>query len=221
MFVGHYAVALAAKRLTPRTSLGLLFLAVQLLDIVWAPLILFGVEHARVVPGLLPASALDLYDMPWTHGLVAAIAWSWFTFRFSKNAVLGGCVMSHWILDFITHRPDLPLFRGGTRVGLGLWRFREVSFLVEVALLIAGVLIYEQATRAKTVAGTYAMRMFAGVMILIEAFNIYGPTPHSIQQVAISAEVAYLVLAAVAWRLDLLREPVERAVEPPISILAS
>ena len=170
---------------------------------------------------VLPASALDLYDMPWTHGLVAAIAWSWFTFRFSKNAVLGGCVMSHWILDFFTHRRDLPLFRGGTKVGLGLWRFRDVSFLVEVALLIAGVLVYEHATRAKTVAGTYAMRVFAGVMILIEAFNIYGPTPHSIQQVAISAEVAYLVLAAIAWRLDLLREPVERAVEPPISILAS
>src|ERR1700751_5778190 len=89
MFVGHYAVALAAKRFTPRTSMGLLFIAVQLLDIIWAPLILLGVEHARVVPGLLPASSLDLYDMPWTHGLVAALAWSWFTFRFSKNGVLG------------------------------------------------------------------------------------------------------------------------------------
>jgi hypothetical protein len=219
MFVGHYAVALAAKRFTPRTSLGILFIAVQLLDVVWAPLILFGVEHARIVPGLLPASSLDLYDMPWTHGLVAAIAWSWFTFRFSKNGVLGACVMSHWILDFATHRPDLPLFRGGTKVGLGLWRFREASFLVEAALLIGGLLIYEHATRPKTPTGAYAMRAFAGAMILIEAYNLYGPTPASIQQVAISAEAAYLVLAAIAWRLDLLREPIEH-VEPPISILA-
>jgi hypothetical protein len=218
MFVGHYAVALAAKRFTPRTSMGTLFIAVQLLDVVWAPLILLGVEHARVVPGLLPASSLDLYDMPWTHGLVAALGWAWFTYRFSKNGVLGACIFSHWILDFVTHRADLPLFRGGTRVGLGLWRFREATFLVEVGLLAGGLWVYQQSTRAKTPAGEYAMKVFAGVLVLMEAFNLYGPTPANIQQVAISAEVAYLVLAAVAWRLDLLREPVER-VEAPISII--
>jgi hypothetical protein len=218
MFVGHYSVALAAKRFTPRTSLGILFIAVQLLDVVWAPLILLGAEHARIVPGLLPASSLDLYDMPWTHGLVAAIAWSWFAFRFSKNAVLGACIMSHWVLDFVTHRPDLPLFRGGTKVGLGLWHYREATLFVEAALLIGGLLVYERSTRAKTAAGEYAMRVFVGVMILIEAYNLYGPIPGSIQQVAISAEIAYVVFAAVAWRLDLLREPIER-VEAPISIL--
>jgi len=218
MFVGHYAVALAAKKFTPRSSMGLLFIMVQLLDVVWAPLILLGVEHARVVPGLLPASALDLYDMPWTHGLVAAIGWAWFTYRFSKNGVLGACVFSHWVLDFFTHRPDLPLFRGGTKVGLGLWRFREATFLVETALLIGGLLIYERSTQAKTPAGQYAMRVFVGALIIIGAINLYGPPPANIQQVAISAEVAYLVLAAVAWRLDLLREPIVR-VEVPISII--
>jgi hypothetical protein len=218
MFVGHYAVALAAKRFTPRTSMGLLFIAVQLLDIVWAPLILLGVEHAGVVPGLLPASALDLYDMPWTHGLVAAIGWGWFAYRFSKNGVLGACIFSHWILDFVTHRKDLPLFRGGTKVGLGLWRFREASFLVEVGLLIGGLLLYEASTRATKPAGQFAMRAFVGALILLEAFNIYGPVPANIRQVAISAEVAYLVLAAVAWRLDLLRKPIVH-VEVPISII--
>jgi hypothetical protein len=218
MFVGHYAVALAAKRFTPKTSMGLLFIMVQLLDVVWAPLILLGFEHARVMPGLMPASALDLYDMPWTHGLVAALGWAWFTYRFSKNGVLGACVFSHWILDFVTHRPDLPLFRGGTRVGLGLWRFREATFLVETVILIGGLLIYERATQARTPAGQYAMRAFVAALILIGAYNLYGPTPANIQQVAISAEVAYLVLAAVAWRLDLLREPIVR-VEVPISII--
>jgi hypothetical protein len=218
MFVGHYAVALAAKRFSPRTSMGVLFIAVQLLDVIWAPLVLLGVEHARVVPGLLPASALDLYDMPWTHGLVAAIAWSWFAFRFSKNAVLGACIFSHWVLDFVAHRPDLPLFRGGTRVGLGLWRFREATFLVEAALLIGGFLIYQRSTRPRTPAGEYAMKAYVGLLILLEAYNLYGPVPANIQQVAISAEVAYVVLAAIAWRLDLLREPVIH-VEEPISIL--
>jgi hypothetical protein len=200
--------------------MGTLFIAVQLLDVLWAPAILLGFEHARVVPGLLPASSLDLYDMPWTHGLVAALAWSWFAFRFSKNGVLGACIFSHWLLDFVTHRPDLPLFRGGTRVGLGLWRFREATFLVEAALLVGGLLIYLRATKAKTRAGEYAMSVFVGVMILIEAYNLYGPTPQNIRQVAISAEVAYVVLAAIAWRLDLLRERIE-VVEPPISILTA
>ena len=198
--------------------MGTLFIAVQLLDVVWAPLILLGIEHAKVVPGLLPASSLDLYDMPWTHGLVAAIGWAWFTFRFSKNGVLGACVFSHWLLDFVAHRPDLPLFRGGTKVGLGLWHFREATYLVETGLLIGGLLIYQNATRTKVPAGEYAMKVFVAVMILLEGYNLYGPVPGSIQQVAISAEVAYLVLAAIAWRVDLLREIVVR-VEPPISIL--
>ena len=220
MFVGHYGVALAAKRFAPRSSMGTLFIAVQLLDVLWAPAILLGFEHARVVPGLLPASALDLYDMPWTHGLVAALAWSWFAFRFSKNGVLGACIFSHWVLDFVTHRPDLPLFRGGTKVGLALWRYREASYLVEVALLIGGYLIYQRTTRARTAAGEYAMKVFVAVLILVEGYNLYGPVPANIQQVAISAEVAYLVLAAIAWRLDLLREPIER-VEAPISILGA
>ena len=105
-------------------------------------------------------------------------------------------------------------------MGLGLWRFREVTFLVEAALLIGGLMIYERSTRPRTPAGEYAMRVFAGVMVLLEAYNLYGPTSQSIQQVAISAEVAYLVLAAIAWRLDLLREPIEH-VEPPLSILTA
>jgi hypothetical protein len=218
MFVGHYAVALAAKRLTPKSSMGTLFIAVQLLDIAWAAALLLGFEHARIVPGLLPASSLDLYDYPWTHGLVAAIGWAWFTYRFSKNGILGACVFSHWILDFLSHRPDLPLFRGGTLVGLGLWRFREATVLVEVGLLIAGLLVYEQSTRAKTPRGRYAMRALVGVMILLESLSIYGPAPSSIKEVAVSGGALYLVLAAVAWRLDLLREPVEH-VEAPISIL--
>jgi hypothetical protein len=220
MFVGHYGVALAAKRLSPSTSMGWLFIAVQLLDVFWAPAILMGYEHARIVPGLMPASSLDLYDMPWTHSLAAAMAISWFAFRFSKNVVLGACIMSHWVLDFVAHRPDLPLLRGGIKVGLGLWRYREATFLVEAALLVGGLLVYLGATRAKTAAGKYAMSVLVGVLIVAEIYNLYGPTPVSIRQMAISAEVAYLVFAAIAWRLDLLREPVEH-VEERISIVDS
>src|ERR1700704_773658 len=111
MFVGHYAVALAAKRIAPRTSMGALFLAVQFLDILWAPAILLGIEHAQIVPGRLPASSLVFTYYPWTHGLLMALGWAWLTFRLSKNVTLGVLVFSHWLLDFIVHTPDLPLYR--------------------------------------------------------------------------------------------------------------
>jgi hypothetical protein len=219
MFVGHYGVALAAKRLAPKMSLGWTFLAVQFLDVLWAPAILLGIEHAKVVPGLLPASSLDLYDMPWTHGLLMAFAWSWLAFRFSKSLVLGGCVFSHWLLDFVTHRPDLPIYRGGEMVGLGLWRWREATFLVETALLVLGLVIYLKATQPKSPAGRYAMSIFVGLLVVAEVYNLYGPPPPNITQVAISAEVAYIVLAAIGWQLDKLREPIDRT-EPPLSIVA-
>jgi len=208
MFVGHYAVALAAKRVAPQTSMGWSFVAVQFLDVLWAPAILLGIEHARVVPGFLPASSLDLYDMPWTHSLVMAAAWSWLFYRASKVPVLGVCVLSHWVLDLVAHRRDLPLLiRGGPVVGLGLWRFREATFLTEAALLILGLLIYLRATSARTPAGRYAMALFVILLISINAFNIYGPAPASIASAAIAGEACYLVFAAVAAWLDRMREP--------------
>ena len=99
MFVGHYAVALAAKRFTQKTSLGWTFLAVQFLDVLWAPAILLGIEHARVLPGFLPASSLVLYDIPWTHGLLMAIGWSWLGFRLSKTLSSGSACspIGYWI----------------------------------------------------------------------------------------------------------------------------
>lgn len=216
MFVGHYGVALAAKPLSPRTSLGWTFLAVQLLDVIWAPLILLGVEHARVVPGFLPASPLVLYDMPWTHSLLAAVAWAWLTFRLSKNAVLGGCVFSHWVLDWISHRPDLPLYRGGPVVGLGLWQFRTASFLVEALFLLAGLAVYLRATRARVPAARYAMPAFAALLIAIEAANIWGPAPMNIRAVAVIAELCFLAFAAVAYALDRLRA--SKPAEPPVRL---
>jgi len=218
MFVGHYAVALAAKRAAPGTSLGWSFFAVQFLDVLWAPAILLGIEHARVVPGFLPASSLDLYDMPWTHSLAMALAWAWLYYRVSKVPMLGICVFSHWILDLVAHRPDLPITRGGPYVGLGLWRFREASFITESALLVIGLIIYLRATRAKNTAGRYAMSAFVALMVVVEAVNIYGPPPPNITTVAITAEASYLSLAAVAGWLDRMREPVPRQAAPIPSI---
>src|SRR5437773_6343722 len=120
MFVGHYGVSFAAKKAEPSIPLWVLFIAVQLLDVLWAPFILLGIEKVRIVPGITASNPLDLYYMPYTHSLVAAVFWSCvggivyqFAARPSRgqsSLVVGLAVFSHWVLDFIVHRPDLPLY---------------------------------------------------------------------------------------------------------------
>ena len=219
MFTGHYAVALAAKRVAPTTSMGALFLAVQLLDVLWVPAILMGIETAKIVPGFLPASSIEFLSISWTHGLLMAIAWGWFTARFLKNYVLGACVFSHWLLDYIVHAKDLPIYRGGSLVGLGLWNYRGATFVVESLLLVLGLLVYLRATQVKTAAGRYAMSVYVAALIVVDAINLYGPPAANITAAAISAEIAYVTFAAIAWWLDRMRKPLVH-VEPPISIVA-
>ena len=144
--------------------------------------------------------------MPWTHSLFMAILWGWLAYRITKAPALWACVFSHWVLDFIAHGPDLQLLpRGGPKVGLGLWRFREASFIIECALVLGGWLIYMSATRAKSAAGRYASGLLVAFLIAAEAYNLYGPAPGSIQEVAISAELAYVALATLATWVDRFR----------------
>src|SRR5262249_4990880 len=129
MFVGHFAVGLMAKRAAPRLGLPILFAAVQFLDILFPIFILIGVEHARIVPGLMAASYMVLYDIPWSHSLVFSLLWSGLFAlpfilrrRWREAAVLAICVFSHFVLDVVTHRPDMPLWPGAhEKWGLGLW----------------------------------------------------------------------------------------------------
>src|SRR3989339_132004 len=121
MFIGHYAVALAAKKGAPKVSLGTLFIAAQLVDLLWPLFLLLGLEHVRIDPGNTAFTPLDFYDYPITHSLVGAVGWSmllggvYYGFRRERKSavVIGLVVFSHWILDLITHRPDLPLGLGG------------------------------------------------------------------------------------------------------------
>src|SRR3989442_12068299 len=120
MFVGHYGVSFAAKKAEPAIPLWVLFIAVQLLDVLWAPLVLLGIEEARIVPGITASNPLDLYYMPYTHSLLAAIGWSAAAFACCRLAasgssrtsalVVAASAFSHWALDFLVHRPALPLY---------------------------------------------------------------------------------------------------------------
>src|SRR5215471_1915811 len=119
MFVGHYGVSFAAKKSDPEIPLWVLFVAVQLLDVAWAPLVLAGIEKVRIVPGVTASNPLDLYYMPYTHSLVYALV----TRRrpaATAALIVGAAVFSHWVLDLVVHRPDLPLYDNAAKVGLGL-----------------------------------------------------------------------------------------------------
>src|SRR5258705_11302369 len=141
-------MSFVAKRSDGAIPLWVLFLAVQLLDVVWAPLVLLGVEKMRIVPGFTATNPLDLYYMPYTHSLVAALLWSAgaaTAYRlvgrpsgFRASLLVGGAVLSHWVLDFVVHRPDLPLYDNSAKVGLGLWNRPVLAFGLEPALLLGG-----------------------------------------------------------------------------------
>ena len=130
MFLGHFAVSFGAKKPAPAVSLGTMFLAAQFVDLLWPLFLLLGLEHASIEPGNTAVTPLDFYDYPFTHSLAGTLLWScvlglaYFAVKRNvRNAVaVGLAVSSHWFLDFLTHRPDLPLwFSGGPHVGLGLW----------------------------------------------------------------------------------------------------
>lgn len=208
MFVGHYGVSFAAKKMEPTLPLWVLFIAVQLLDVVWAPLVLLGIEKVRIVPGITASNPLDLYYMPYTHSLVAALLWSATALTLYRLAnpraeigtavVVGGAVFSHWVLDFIVHRPDLPLYDNSAKVGLGLWNMPAVAFGLEAALLFGGMWLYftlAPTRRAATVA-------FGVILLAIQAFVFFGPPPVSDHAAAATAIIAYVIFAAVIGFLE-------------------
>jgi len=216
VFVGHYGVAFIAKAKAKEIPLWQLFIAVQLVDVIWAPLVLFGIERARIVPGITKSMPLDLYYMPYTHSLIAAFLWSALTFvayrvvrpsgRHAAALVLGLAVLSHWVLDLVVHRPDLPLWDDMDKVGLGLWNYPLAAFLVEGSLLVAGLLLYLRSSVALSPAGRYSAPLFGLVLLITQAFVVTVQPLPSITFAALLFLVSYAGLAATAYRVELTRQ---------------
>jgi membrane-bound metal-dependent hydrolase YbcI (DUF457 family) len=165
MFLGHFAVGFGAKQFAPRASLGTLFLAAQFIDLLWPTLVLLGVERVRIAPGITAVVPLDFEHYPISHSLFAVVGWAllfgavYFLIRRDRRTslVLGFAVLSHWLLDWLSHRPDLPLFPGSARVGLGLWQSLPATLIVELGLFVVGVALYRYATRAADRTGRWAL----------------------------------------------------------------
>jgi len=218
VFIGHYALALAAKRAAPRASLGLLFAATSFADLLWPVLLLLGWEQAHIVPGPNPFLTLWLDSIPISHSLITLIAWGalfGLVYRARTADGRGGVVIallvaSHWVLDYVTHRPDMPLYPGGTPLGLGLWRSVAGTLVVEAAMFVAGVWLYVTATRARDRAGSYGFWALIAVLMLSYAASLFSPPPPSRTALAVGGIIFGWLFVAWAWWGDGHRESVIR-----------
>ena len=216
MFVGHYAASLALKNVEKKASLGLLFLAVQFVDILFFPFVLLGIERVNVVENFTQSTHFELEYMPYTHSLLASFLCAGFVYvgyrivsprNKSVALVMGIAVLSHWFLDLIVHTPDLPLWSDtSTKLGLGLWHNAIATYALEAALLAAGLWLYLRSTTATSSSGKYGMGAFVVILCLVNAVNIFGPPlGDSKVSLAISALGMYFLFAGVAHWLDGMR----------------
>jgi membrane-bound metal-dependent hydrolase YbcI (DUF457 family) len=205
MFIGHFAVGFAAKRLTPRISLGVLLAAPLLLDLLWPVFLAVGIESVRIEPGNTVVTPLDLHDYPYSHSLLMASVWAigagvaaslWQKSRLAGITV-GALVWSHWLLDFVTHRPDMPLYPGSrTYLGLGLWNSLWGTLVVELLMFGSGVALYAMGTRAQNKRGGLGLWCFIASLLALYFAAIFGPPPPN-ESALISGGLGVLLL--VAW----------------------
>jgi membrane-bound metal-dependent hydrolase YbcI (DUF457 family) len=215
MFLGHFAVGLAAKRAVPRVSLGLLLAAPLLLDLLWPVFLLLGIESVRIDPGNTAVTPLDLHDYPYSHSLVMALVWSLgfgaaigHFYQSVRVALVGGAlVFSHWLLDYVTHRPDMPLYPGSQQyVGLGLWNSIVGTLLVELALFGWGVWLYARSTRAIDKRGRHGFWALMATLVGLYFAAIFGPPPPDVPSL-IGGALAVVALLGWAFWADRHRQP--------------
>jgi hypothetical protein len=209
MFIGHFAVALGAKRYAPRVSLGVLFLACQLADLIWPNLVLLGVESVAVEPGNTALTPLNFLHYPYSHSLVALLLWSaifaglylLLTQTGWKSAiVLAAVILSHWVLDVLTHRADMPVtLSDSSRIGAGLWNLPIVAVSLESLLFGSGVWLYVRSTKALDRQGSIGLWLLVLFLAAIYVANLFGPPPPSARAVVWSAQAMWLLVAWGFW----------------------
>ena len=223
MFIGHFGVALAAKRFAPRTSLGTLVLAAQFVDLIWPLFLLAGIERVVIAPGATAVTPLEFLSYPFSHSLLADVGWA-FLFagvyvvvkHDTRGAICLGCVvLSHWVLDALSHQPDLPLYPGSsTYVGLGLWNSRFWTVVVEGALFAGGVRLYARTTRARDLVGSFSFLAFVFALLFLYIVNLLGPPPPS-ETIVAWAALSLWVFVLWAYGLDRHRDRLIRSSSEP------
>jgi hypothetical protein len=209
MFLGHYAAALAAKALVPRVSLGTLTCAAVFADLLWPTLLLLDLERVRIHPAQPGLTPLVFEHYPISHSLLTLAIWS-VVFgalyyararAFGAALVVGALVISHWLLDAVVHRPDLPLAPGATTfVGLGVWNSTAATVAVEASLFVGGLMLYRRATRGLGLR-RWPLALHAALLAAIFVANSFAPPPPSVAAIAWVGQAQWL-LVALAWWVD-------------------
>ncbi|QQR90117.1 MAG: metal-dependent hydrolase [Myxococcales bacterium] len=211
MFIGHYAVAFGAKRFSPRVSLGTAFIACQLLDLIWPLFVVLGMEQVEVDPSIKGLSPLRFSHYPWSHSLMFTLLWSALFASLLYLAkkqwrvalVMAAVVSSHWLLDLLTHRPDLPLWPSGPKWGLGLWNSPIRATLIELGMFIAAVLLYVDVMLKELTKGRrWGLFALIAFLLVVYGLNLFGPKPSaglSPQAIATPAFALWLLVPWAYW----------------------
>jgi hypothetical protein len=210
MFIGHFAVGFAAKKFAPKTSLAVLLAAPLFLDILWPVFVLAGCEQVRIAPGNTRFTPLEFVSYPWSHSLVMSVVWATvFALIYQiiarywpGAAVIWLGVLSHWVLDWVVHGPDMPLYPGGPRIGLGLWNSIAGTMVVELGMFTAGVWLYVRVTRARDRIGRYGFTAYLGLLLAIYIANCFASPPPSTNTVAWAGIGLPIIFLPWAWWFD-------------------
>jgi hypothetical protein len=216
MFLGHVALGMAAKRAAPRVSLTVLVLAAQLADVIWPALVGLGIEQVAIEPGNTRVTPLNFISYPYSHSLSTLALWSIgfapvFGLSRGRRAVpiLAALVVSHWVLDVITHRPDMPIVpQSDLKLGLGLWNSIPATMAVEFAMYAVGLWIYLTSTRARDRIGSWGFGILAAFLVVVYLANVFGPPPPSVSAIWIGALIGAGVMTLWAWWVDRHRTPI-------------
>jgi hypothetical protein len=209
MFVGHFGLGFGAKKAAPSISLGTLFLACQLADLLWPTLVLRGIERVEIMPGATKMTPLNFVSYPYSHSLLALSLWG-LAFggayallrgaRLTAAVTLALLVVSHWVLDYVTHRPDMPLtMHGSARVGLGLWNSVPATLVVELTIFAVGIMFYLRETTPRDRVGSIGLWSLIAVLLVIYVASSFGPPPPSPSAVVWSAQAMWLIVVWGYW----------------------
>ena len=216
MFIGHYGIGLALKKVEPRLSLGLLIFGAIMLDILFGLFLLSGIEHAKIVPGATVVSPFEFYDYPLSHSALGAFMWAtagylayWLwpkgdrTQRKRPAFILAIAIFSHFILDVISHTPDMTIFgKNSSILGLSLWNSLAGTMIVEFGILFIGIYLYRSATYSVSSSGKYGFALMILILVVLYIGNIFGPPPPDMKAVAVTMTAGQLALVALAFWVD-------------------
>ena len=218
MFIGHFGVGFAAKKVAPKPSLATFFFASQFIDLLWPILLLLGIEHVEIDPGNTVVTPLNFIDYPFSHSLVGVLFWGiivggiYYALKQDKrNAIVVGLlVLSHWILDLFVHRPDLLLVPGGaTHVGFGIWNSMIGTLLLEGLIFGGGLFYYLKVTRAKNKVGSWSLWSLVVFLVAIYLSNVFGPPPPNVDVIPYMGLAMWLLIPWAMW-IDRNRESVQQ-----------